>query len=110
MAAQTCGIAQSDGEMAFSGPGRAGKDNVGAGVDEVQVQEVFDLHAVDLGRPVPIPSGHGFNDREAGVLDAALDASIVAPGDFTGDEFLQVLEVTLAAASGLFGGLKSIFA
>ena len=95
--------------MAFSGPGGAGKDNVGAGVDEVQLQEVFNLHAVDLGGPVPIPSGHGFNDREAGVLDATLDASIVAQGDFTGDEFLEVLEVTLAAASGLFGGLKSIF-
>ena len=58
-------------------------------------KQVFDLHAVDLGRPVPIPSGHGFNDRKAGVLDAALDAAVMAQGDFTGDKFLKVLEVAL---------------
>ena len=109
MAAQAGCIAQRDGQVAFSGSCRAGKDNVGAGVDEVQLQEVFDLHAVDLGGPVPIPSGHGFSDREAGVMDAALDAAVMAQGDFTGDEFLKVLEVTAAVASGLFGGLNGIF-
>lgn len=109
MAAQAGCIAQSDGQMAFSDPGGTGEDNVGAGVDEVQLQEVFDLHAVDLGGPVPIPSGHGFGDREAGVMDAALDASVMAQGDFAGDEFLKVLEVTVAVASGLFGGLHGIF-
>lgn len=56
----------------FSGPGRAGKDNVGGGVDEVHFEQVFDLYAIDSGRPVPIPSSHGVDDREAGVLDAAL--------------------------------------
>ena len=30
-------------------------------------------------------------------------------GDFNGDEFLKVLEVTVAVASGLFGGLNRIF-
>jgi hypothetical protein len=67
------------------------------------------LHAVDLGRPVPIPSGHGFNDREAGVLDAALHAAIMTQGDFTGDKFLKVLEMAAPVASGLFGGLNGIF-
>src|ERR1700757_4693547 len=81
MAAQAGCIAQRDGQVAFSGSCRAGKDNVGAGVDEVQLQKVVDLHAVDLGGPVPIPSGHSFSDREAGVM------------------------VTAAVASGLFGGL-----
>jgi len=109
MAAQAGCIAQGGGQVCFSGPRRAGKDHVGAGVDEVQLQEVFDLHAVDLGGPVPIPSGHGFSDREAGVMNAALDASVVAQGDFTGDELLKVLEVPLAVASGLFGGLNGIF-
>jgi len=96
MAAQAGCIAQRDGQMAFSDPRGTGEDNVGAGVDEVQLQEVFDLHAVDLGGPVPIPSGHGFSDREASVMDAALDAAVMAQGDFTGDEFLKVLEVTAA--------------
>ena len=67
------------------------------------------MHAVDLAWPVPIPSGHGFDDREAGVMDAALDTAVMAQGDFAGDEFLKVLEVTVAVASGLFGGLHSIF-
>jgi hypothetical protein len=42
-------------------------------------------------------------------MDAALDAAVMAQGDFTGDEFLKVLEVTAAVASGLFGGLNGIF-
>jgi len=73
-----------------------GEDNVGAGIDELEFQQVFDLHAVELCRPVPIPSGHGLDNREAGVMDAALDAAVMAQGDFTGDKFLKVLEVTVA--------------
>jgi hypothetical protein len=69
---------------------------------------VFDLHAVDLG-PVPIPSGHGLDDREAGVTDAALHATVVAQGDFTGDKFLKVLEVAAPVARSLFGGRRRIF-
>src|ERR1700756_5217284 len=109
MAAQTGGIAQSDGEMAFSDTGGTGEDNVGAGVDEVEFQQVFDLHAIDFGWPVPIPSGHGLDDREASVLDAALHAAVMTQGDFTGDKFLKVLEVAAPVASGVFGGWDGIF-
>ena len=70
---------------------------------------MFDLHAVELGRPVPIPAGHGFDDRETGVVDAALDAAVMAQGDFTGDEFLEELEMAAAVASGLFGGWRRHF-
>jgi hypothetical protein len=42
-------------------------------------------------------------------MDAALNAAVVAQGDFTGDEFLKVLKVTVAVASGMFCGLHSIF-
>ena len=42
-------------------------------------------------------------------MDAALDAAVMAQGDFTGDKFLKILEVAAASASGLFGGLHSIF-
>ena len=42
-------------------------------------------------------------------MDAALDAAVVAQSDFTGDQFLQVLEVAATVASGLFGGWHRIF-
>jgi len=70
---------------------------------------VFDLHAIDLCRPVPIPSGHRFDDGEAGVVDSALDAAVMAQGDFTGDKFLKVVEMALTVASGMFGGRHGIF-
>src|ERR1700747_178542 len=70
---------------------------------------MFDLHAVDLGWPVPVPSGHGFDHRESGIVDSALDAAVVTQGDFTGDEFPEELEVTATVASGLFGRWQGIF-
>src|SRR5438105_9179608 len=70
---------------------------------------MFDLHAVNLGWPVPVPSGHGFDHRETGIVDSALDAAVVTQGDFTGDEFLEELEVTPTVASGLFGRWQGIF-
>ena len=33
----------------------------------------------------------------------------MAQGDFTGDKLLEVLEMALTVASGLFGGRHSIF-
>jgi hypothetical protein len=42
-------------------------------------------------------------------MDAALNAAVMAQSDFAGDEFLKVLEVTVAVASGLFGCLHRIF-
>ena len=68
------------------------------------MEEMFNLHAVDLGWPVPIPSGHSFDDGEAGVVDSALHAAVMAQGDFTGDKFLKVVEMAVTVASGLFGG------
>src|ERR1700740_2730330 len=70
---------------------------------------MFDLHAVDLCRPVPIPSGHSFDDGAAGALDSALHAAVMAQGDFTGDKLLKVVEMAVTITSGLIGGRHSIF-
>src|SRR5215471_4504374 len=70
---------------------------------------MFNLHAVELGRPVPIPSGHSFDDGKAGVVDSALDVAVMAQGDFTGNKLLEVLEMAVTVASGLFGGRHGIF-
>src|SRR5437667_5533228 len=109
MAAQTSGVAQCGGQMAFPDTSGTGENHIGAGVNEVECEQVFDLHSVDLGRPVPIPSGHGLDDREAGVLDAALHATVMAQGEFTGDKFLKVLKVAATIGSSMFGGWHGIF-
>src|SRR6266404_2095579 len=70
---------------------------------------MFNLHAVELGRPVPIPSGHRFDDGKAGVVDSALHTFVMAQGELTGDKFLEVVEMTVTVASGLFGGRHGIF-
>ena len=62
------------------------------------MEEMFNLHAVELGWPVPIPSGHRFDDGEAGLMDSALDAAVMAQGDFTGDKLLEVLEMAVTVA------------
>src|SRR5260370_38098221 len=70
---------------------------------------MFNLHAVELGWPVPIPSGHRFDDGKAGVVDSALHTFVMAQGELTGDKFLEVVEMTVTVGSGLFGGRHGIF-
>jgi hypothetical protein len=59
--------------------------------EEVELEKMFDLHAVDLGWPVPVPPGYGFDHGEAGVADPTLNAFVMAQSDFPGDEFLEEL-------------------
>ena len=42
-------------------------------------KQVLDLQAIDLLGPVPLELLEGFQHREAGELDAALDAALLTP-------------------------------
>jgi hypothetical protein len=77
--------------------------------EEVELEKMFDLHAVDLGWPVPVPPGHGFDHREASVADPTLNAFVMAQSNLTGDEFPEELKVAATVASGLFGRWYGIF-
>jgi hypothetical protein len=95
--------------MRFPDAGGANKNDVGVSVEEVQFEKMFNLHAVELGWPVPIPSSHSFDDGETGLMDSALDAAVMAQRHFTGDKFLEVVEMAVTVASCLFGGRHGVF-
>jgi len=91
VAGQASGMAQGGGQMGFSDTRRPEQDHIGAAAQEVECQEMLELHAVKLGWPVPVPASHSFDHGEASVLDATLDAFVVPEGDLTGDELLKEL-------------------
>ncbi|HEY0790756.1 MAG TPA: hypothetical protein VGD78_06785 [Chthoniobacterales bacterium] len=53
-------------------------------------------------------AGQGFDHREAGILEAALDAAVLAPGHFAGEEFVEELQMALTVTGGLFGGGQGV--
>ena len=69
-------------------------------MNELEAKEVLDLEAVDLFGPVPAEGVEGFDDGEAGGLDAPGDGAVGAQGGFAFDELGEVVEV----AEGVFGG------
>ena len=69
-------------------------------MDELEAEEVLDLEAVDLLGPVPAEGVEGFDDGEAGGLDAPGDGAVGAQGGFAFDELGEVVEV----GEGVFGG------
>src|SRR5258707_10883928 len=95
--------------MCFADTRRSEQDHIGAAAQEVECEEMLELHAVKLGWPVPVPAGHGFDHGEASVVDTTLDTFVVTQGDLTGDELLKELEVGGLVASGLFSTLPGIF-
>ena len=94
------GVAERAGEVGFTEPDGAEQDDVGVVLDELETEEVLDLEAVDLFGPVPAEGVEGFDDGEAGGLDAAGDGSVGAQVGFAGDELGEVVEV----GDGVFGG------
>jgi hypothetical protein len=100
MAVLTGGVAKGGGEVRFAQSDEAEEDDVGVVLDEVEAEEVLDLEAVDLLRPVPAEGVEGLDDREAGGLDAAGDGAVGAQGGLAFDELCEVVEV----GEGTFGG------
>ena len=86
--------------MGFAKTDGAEQDDVGVVMDELEAEEILDLEAVDLFGPVPSEGVEGFDDGEAGGLDAAGDGAVGAQVGFAGDELGEVVEV----GDGVFGG------
>src|SRR4051794_4986651 len=101
MALEAGGMAQSASEVGFADAGGAEQDDVGGGLEEAELEEVLDLHAVDLFGPRPIPAGHGFEDGEAGGGQAPGDGAVVVGGAFPGGQGFEVGEVRGPGARGL---------
>jgi len=96
----TSGVAKRGGEVGFAQTDGAEQDEVGMIFNELEAEEVLDLEAVDLFGPVPAEGVEGFDDGEAGALDASGDGAIGPLRGFPFDEPGEVVEV----AEGAFGG------
>src|SRR6516165_3457263 len=85
---QAGGVAESNRQMCLAEADVADQDDVGLGCDEGQTEQVLDLRAVDFFGPVPLEVIEGFEHREARVLDASLDAAVLAHRGFALNQLL----------------------
>src|SRR5690606_38836948 len=104
------GVAEGGGEVGLSHADSAEEDRVAVVLQEVEPEEVFYLHGVYGFGPVEVELVEGFNEREAGGLDGALDGAVVTLTDFTFDEALEVVEVRPLLLAGLLCVRLGLFA
>ena len=86
-------VAQRGHEMALAHSGAGDKHDVAALLDEVQVKQVLDQQAVDLGRPVPVELIERLEHGEAGQIDTPLHAAIIVRGGLPVDQFGEIVQV-----------------
>ena len=79
--------------MTLAQAGAGDEHHIGVLLDEIEMEQILDQRAVDLGGPVPVELIERLEHREAGLRDAALDAAIVAGRRFPVDQFGQVVQV-----------------
>ena len=91
--AQAGGVAQGGEQMGLSEAGRRNEDGVAVLGEPMQLEQVLDLGAVDLGGPVPVELFERLEHGETRVLDAALHAAIGTRGAFGAGEFAQVVQM-----------------
>ena len=105
VAAYAGGMAQGDAQVGLAQTDAAEKDGVGFLLNEVQAEEVLDLRPVDLLRPVPLELIQGFGEGEARAADTLSEGLVLAPGDLTFDQVVQVIR----RSRPLFdGGLRQL--
>jgi hypothetical protein len=100
---QAGGVAESDRQVRFAKADVADQDDVGLGCDEGQTEQVLDLRTVDLFRPAPLEVIEGFEHGEARILDASLDAAVLAHRGLALNQLLQIIQVRALLLGG-FGG------
>ena len=109
MALETGGVAQRAGQMGFADSGGSEQHDVGVILEEAELEEVLDLHAIDLFGRGPVPAGHGFKDWKARGGQASCDAAIVGAGGFTGGQGFEVTEMGVACLGRLLGRRGGVF-
>jgi hypothetical protein len=97
---QAGGVAESNRQMGLAEADVTDQDDVGLGCDEGQTEQVLDLRAVDLFGPVPLEVIEGFEHGEARVLDASLDAAVLAHCSFALNQLLQIIQVRALLLGG----------
>ena len=105
---QAGSISQSGGQVGFAQADGAQEDGVGFVFDKLETEEVLDLEAVDLFGPIPAELFEGFEDGEAGFLDAALDGALAALMELAFDQALEILKVIPMLLGGLLGGGRGV--
>src|ERR1035437_9799255 len=87
------GMTQRRHQMALAQAGAGDEHNIGVLFDKVQMKEVLDEQAVDLGRPVPVKLIKRLQDREHGLLDTAGNPAVITGGGLAACQLREVLQV-----------------
>ncbi len=96
-------MSQRHHEMAFAQPGAGDKHDVGVLLDEVQVKQILDEHAVDLGGPVPVKLIKRLENGKASLVDATLHPAVIARGGLAADQLREVVQVSELFVGGTLG-------
>jgi hypothetical protein len=74
--------------------------DVGLACDEGQTEQILDLRAVDLFGPTPLEIIEGFEHGKARILDASLDAAVLAHRGLALNQLLQIIQVRALLLGG----------
>ena len=97
------GHPQGDGQMRLPRADSADEHDVGGLGDEAAVEDLQDRVAVEVGLRLEREGVQRLQHREAGILDAALDAALPASGHLQVHQLRQVVGRRLSLAGGLLG-------
>ena len=96
-------VAQGNAQMRFTQTATRHQNGVGLLLHEAQAEEVFDLHFVDLGGPVPAETIECFQDRETGRLNAPRQRAFLPTQVFAVEQALEIVGMRPLLFGGLLG-------
>ncbi len=96
-------LAQGDGQVVLAQSNRANKHHVRGGLDELEAEELFDGHLVDLLWPAPLVLIEGLAVGEAGLAEAPFQYLLEGLKDLALDQPVEVVAVGHPIAGSLFG-------
>jgi hypothetical protein len=79
------------------------EDDIGLIIEELQAEEVLDVYAVDVFRPVPEELIQGFDDGETGKPDATAYGAVSAQAGFSFDKHGKVVNMRPVLFGRLIG-------
>lgn len=95
--------------MGFTQAHSAEEDDVGFLFDEAELEKMLDLGRVDFLGPTPVEVVEGFDDREAGGVDAPFGGMVPSSQGFAFDEAGQIFEMAPVFCGSLLGQGFAVF-
>jgi hypothetical protein len=101
-------MSESDSQMGFTEAGTADENDVGAVGEEIELEEMLNMHAVDFIGMAEVIGIEGSEEWETGVVKAALGGALRALFEFTANEFVEEVDVAVSLGNGMLGDIRIV--